>query len=205
MLWEGCESGITDQVQKAIQELSKHGVQIIEAQAPQIKEAIELFQIGSIPGMELKEFLTSELPDWIETTDPVVGRRIKDSSSHDTNEFLSRCRAINRISCEIQSYFDKVDLIVSPTVPISPPHVNEVLDITSYASRNLASLRNTSACNLLKLCGISMPAGLDSQGMPVGLQLWGPHSSDEKLLCIAYCFEKILGTSLERIGRLPLH
>ena len=154
--------------------------------------------------MELKEFLTSKLPAWVETADPIVGNRIKDSSSLDTNEFLRRCRVIKNLSRKIQPHFDKADLIVSPTVPISPPHVNEVLDVTNYASRNLASLRNTSAGNILQLCGITLPVGLDSQGMPVGLQLWGPHNSDEKLLCIAHCFEKIHGTSAQRIGYPPL-
>ena len=35
---------------------------------------------------------------------------------------------IKNLSRKIQPHFDKADLIVSPTVPISPPHVNEVLD-----------------------------------------------------------------------------
>ena len=77
-----------------------------------------------------------------------------------------------------------MDLIACPTLPICPPALSEVSEVKEYAPRNVASLRNTVVGNVLGLCGITLPVGLDSAGMPVGLQLLGSHGSDAKLLSI---------------------
>jgi aspartyl-tRNA(Asn)/glutamyl-tRNA(Gln) amidotransferase subunit A len=75
--------------------------------------------------------------------------------------------------------------------------------VEGYAPRNVASLRNTVVGNVLGLCGITLPVGLDASGMPVGLQLLGKHGSDAKLLSMACRIEKILGTSRQRLGIAP--
>ena len=45
------------------------------------------------------------------------------------------------------------------------------------------------------LPAISIPAGFDSHGMPVGLQLIGPPRGEAKLLAIAAIIEREVGTS----------
>ena len=67
----------------------------------------------------------------------------------------------------------------------------------------MASLRNTTVGNLLGLCGITLPVGLDASGMPVGLQLLAKHGNDAKLLTIACRLETILGTPRQRLGLAP--
>jgi len=45
-------------------------------------------------------------------------------------------------------------------------------------------------CNLTGLPGLAVPAGLDEQGLPVGLQIVGPLWSELKLLEIARVLEQ---------------
>ena len=202
-LWEGCEAGITETVEDAISELSRSGVRVVEVPVPESKQAIEFFSMGSVPGIELKEFLQSELPEWLETADPVVGSRIKSSSSVDAAEYLRRLRILKTLGTAVQDHFAKVDLIACPTIPICPPPLSQVSEVEGYVPRNVSSLRNTVVGNVLGLCGITLPVGLDSAGMPVGFQLLGPHGSDAKLLTMACRIEKILGTSRQRLGVAP--
>ena len=159
--------------------------------------------MGSVPGIEIKEFIQSEIPAWLETTDPVVGTRIKSSSSVDAGEYLRRLRVLKKLSASVQQHFEDVDLIASPTVPITPPLLADVSEVEGYVPRNMASLRNTTVGNLLGLCGITLPVGLDASGMPVGLQLLAKHGNDAKLLTIACRLEKILGTARQRLGIVP--
>ena len=202
-LWDGCEPGIAEIVEEALGELGRAGVRMVESTVSETEQAIELFRIGSVPGIELKEFLMSNLPSWIETADPVVGSRIKSSSSVDAGEYLRRLRVLKKLASDVQSHFETVDLIACPTLPISPPALAEVSAVEGYAPRNVASLRNTVVGNVLGLCGITLPVGLDASGMPVGLQLLGKHGSDAKLLSMACRIEKILGTSRQRLGIAP--
>ena len=48
----------------------------------------------------------------------------------------------------------------------------------------------TVSVNIAGLPGISIPCGVDKEGMPVGMQLIGNKFEEEKLLNIAYVFEQ---------------
>ena len=97
-----------------------------------------------------------------------------------------------------------MDVIACPTLPITPPPLSEVSEVAGYGPKNVRALRNTVVGNVLGLCGITLPVGLDAAGIPVGLQLLARHGSDARLLAIAYRIEQILGNARERIGQPPL-
>jgi aspartyl-tRNA(Asn)/glutamyl-tRNA(Gln) amidotransferase subunit A len=48
----------------------------------------------------------------------------------------------------------------------------------------------TITCNLAGLPGISIPAGTNSQGLPIGIQLLGNHFQEASMLRAAHHFEK---------------
>jgi aspartyl-tRNA(Asn)/glutamyl-tRNA(Gln) amidotransferase subunit A len=47
----------------------------------------------------------------------------------------------------------------------------------------------TVTTNLAGLCGISVPCGMDREGLPIGLQLLGPSLGEEQLLRTAHAYE----------------
>ena len=53
----------------------------------------------------------------------------------------------------------------------------------------------TVTANHAGIPGLSVPAGLDSQGLPIGIQLLGPDFSEAKLLQIGRAFEMVTGTA----------
>ncbi|NIF52864.1 indoleacetamide hydrolase [Burkholderia sp. Ax-1724] len=56
-----------------------------------------------------------------------------------------------------------------------------------------AFLRNTDPASTSGIPGLSLPAGISANGLPVGLELDGPLGSDRRLLAIGIVFERILG------------
>jgi aspartyl-tRNA(Asn)/glutamyl-tRNA(Gln) amidotransferase subunit A len=40
------------------------------------------------------------------------------------------------------------------------------------------------------MCGISVPCGFDAAGLPIGLQLMGPHLGEETVLRAAHAYEQ---------------
>jgi len=65
-------------------------------------------------------------------------------------------------------------------------------------------LRNTCIGNVLGLCGLTMPVGLDKANMPVGLLLTAKPFSEVRLLSVAAQIEKVLGNAKQRLGTAPL-
>ena len=48
----------------------------------------------------------------------------------------------------------------------------------------------TITLNLAGMCGISVPCGFDKGGLPIGLQLIGPHLGEERILRTAHAYEQ---------------
>ncbi len=199
-LWEGCDPGICETVDNAIKELSQAGVRAIEATLPEVTPAIELLKIGSVAAAEIDEMLEATAPGSRDTLDPLVSSRIKEGGSISASEYLRRRRELRSLSRTANARFEDCQVIVSPTVAITPPKVSDVQTIETYRPKNLGMLRNTCGANYLSLCAITIPIGLDNAGMPVGLQLMAKHNHDESLLAIASCMEKILGSGASRLN-----
>jgi indoleacetamide hydrolase len=58
----------------------------------------------------------------------------------------------------------------------------------------VAFLRNTDPASVAGIPGLSLPAGMKQEGLPVGIELDGPTGSDRRLLAIGVAFEQVLGS-----------
>ena len=91
----------------------------------------------------------------------------------------------------IKQAFDRAfaacDVILAPAAPTTAPKLGESLQdpIQMY----LGDIY-TVAVNLAGLPGITVPCGMDHQGLPVGMQLIGDCFQEKKILRAAYAFER---------------
>lgn len=83
--------------------------------------------------------------------------------------------------------FERYDVILAPAAPTTAPKLKESLKdpIQMYLSDIY-----TIAVNLAGLPGISLPCGMDSKGLPIGMQLLGDCFQEKKLIRVAYTFER---------------
>ena len=90
---------------------------------------------------------------------------------------------------EFEKAFEKYDVLLTPTSP------TVAFDIGSKSSNPLEMYLSdicTVSVNIAGLPGISIPCGVDSNNMPIGMQLIGPRFGEEKILNAAYKFEQEL-------------
>ena len=90
---------------------------------------------------------------------------------------------------EFNKAFEKYDVILTPTSP------TVAFDIGSKSNNPLEMYLAdicTVSVNIAGLPGISIPCGVDKQGMPIGMQLIGNKFEEDKLLNIAYAFEQAI-------------
>ena len=88
---------------------------------------------------------------------------------------------------EFSKLFEKYDVLLTPTSP------TVAFDIGSKSNNPLEMYLSdicTVLVNIAGLPGISVPCGVDNQGMPIGMQLIGERFSEETLLNAAYTFEQ---------------
>ena len=99
------------------------------------------------------------------------------------------------IKQDFERAFAEVDVVLSPTSPTTAFRIGEKVD--DPLAMILTDIFTTSA-NLAGLCGISIPCGFDSGGLPIGLQLLGPSLGEEKILRAAYAYEQSTTWRLRR-------
>ncbi len=198
--WSECEPGISESVMAALKALEAKGATIVEISFPEFNAANALYMEGKIVPPEAAAFVDNRLPDWLDRLDPLIGDRIRGASGVTAPEYLgalSRRRQLIELAAERMR---TIDVLATPTVTISPPLLADIEDPATYTRANRLVSRTTNPANVLSLCAISMPCGLDGNGMPVGLQLIASGGDDERLLAYAYAAEGVLGTALDRLG-----
>ncbi len=88
---------------------------------------------------------------------------------------------------DFQQAFEQCDIIASPVTPTPAWKIGELTD--DPLSMYLSDIFTLSA-NLAGVPGISVPCGFSKDGLPIGLQLMGPHFAEGILLKVAYNFEQ---------------
>ncbi len=91
------------------------------------------------------------------------------------------------IKQEFEKLFEEYDLLITPTSPTVAYNIGTKSN--NPLEMYLADLCTVSV-NIAGLPGISIPCGVDKQGMPVGLQLIGKPFGEETLLQAAYTYEQ---------------
>lgn len=83
--------------------------------------------------------------------------------------------------------FQQVDVIAAPTSPTTAFKIGEKVD--DPLSMYLADVF-TLPLNLSASCGLSVPCGFDSKGLPIGLQLIGNTLQETTILNAAHAYEQ---------------
>ncbi len=109
------------------------------------------------------------------------------SSGYYDAYYLKALKVKALIKKAFDTAFEKYDLILGPVAPTTAPKLGESLadPIQMY----LGDIY-TIAVNLAGLPGISVPCGVDSRGLPIGLQLIGDCFQEKKLFRAAYTYEQ---------------
>jgi aspartyl-tRNA(Asn)/glutamyl-tRNA(Gln) amidotransferase subunit A len=101
--------------------------------------------------------------------------------------YLKALRVRRRIAEDFDRAFEKVDALLTPTAPSAAFSLGEKSDdpVAMYLNDIF-----TVTVNLAGLPGMSLPAGLDAKGLPLGLQLIGRALDEGTLFALGGALEK---------------
>ena len=120
------------------------------------------------------------------------------SSGYYDAYYLKALRVKAMIRKAFDDAFSKYDLILGPVAPTTAPKLGESL--SNPLKMYLGDIYTISV-NLAGLPGISVPCGVDSQGLQIGMQLLADSFEEKKLIQAAYTYEKIRGEFGKKEGR----
>ncbi len=216
--WGGNSRRTADEIRKGIQGLRigilKHYFynRLQPAVRTSVSAAVRIFEeIGAeiaevdLKGMDKTAQLAAEITadealayheKWLEHRSRDYGEdvrsRLESSRKASAVTYIQAQQARLTYSENMAAAFEKVDILLAPTLPIVAPLIDEN-DVQIGRSREdvrIALLSLTRPGNLSGLPAISVPCGYSSEGLPVGLQLIGRRLSETTLLRAAYAYEQ---------------
>jgi Asp-tRNA(Asn)/Glu-tRNA(Gln) amidotransferase A subunit family amidase len=128
-------------------------------------------------------------------------RMLENPATAEKAEAATRARL--ELALEYDNLFEKeqISALVYPTVPVLPPpirpegdDVTDTIELNGKAVRQFdIAMRNTHGASVIGVPALSIPAGLSSSGLPVGLSLSARANRDGTLLGLALSVEDVLG------------
>jgi len=205
---EGMPKEIEDLWQKGINIIKEAGAEIVNISLPNTKYALPAYYIvapaeassnlarydGVKYGFRSKG---ENLIDMYEKTRSegfgnevkrriMIGTYVLSSGYYDAY-YLKAQKVRKLIKNDFDEVYKKVDAILTPSTPSSAFKIGEKTNdpVSMYLNDIF-----TVPINLAGLPAISIPAGIDSKGYPLGLQIIGKAFEEQNILNIAYSIEK---------------
>ena len=209
LIGEGLSEDVSKAIQNAIDTYKAQGAEVVEISLPNIKHSIGIYYIlataecssnlARFDGVryghrtaDAKNLLELYCKSRAEGFGPEVKRRIMLGtyalSSGYYDAYYKKALQMRRVVHEdFLKAFSQVDVLIAPTCP------NTAFDLGSKTEDPLAMYLTdiaTIGANLSGIPAISIPAGFDKDGMPIGLQIMAPQLAEAKLFNFAYKFEQ---------------
>jgi aspartyl-tRNA(Asn)/glutamyl-tRNA(Gln) amidotransferase subunit A len=153
------------------------GARVTEARVP-VDLSDVMVKNGRIIAAEAYAFHRAYIEDDALPIDPWVRKRTLGGKTVGAAEYGELLEARRRAAADFATWMRGCDALLTPTLPITALPLSDVDETTTP----LATF--TRAANYLGACALSLPAGLSSEGLPMGVQLIGAPFADALLLRI---------------------
>ena len=203
--FQGVVPEVLDAVENSITAMAKAGAEVSEFEVPDLAYglgaifAIELASSTNYHDQRLRSGEAAQLA-------PDVRLLVEMGRLVSAPDYLQAERFRQRLGLQFAEVFDNVDVIISPTLPLTawPVGEREVSIDNQIESVLAVSWRLTYPWNLLGLPAISLPCGVDTNGLPIGLQIAGPALGEAAVLRCASFAERSVGGPMARQDPLPI-
>jgi aspartyl-tRNA(Asn)/glutamyl-tRNA(Gln) amidotransferase subunit A len=121
---------------------------------------------------------------------PFTRARIESGAKISAASYIQGRRELDRLRRAVEETFATVDLLITPTTPVPPATIGDAKLDTPPAAGVPSSLRNTAPFDIYGVPTISIPCGFTSSGLPIGIQISGPHFGELQVLALAHSYEQ---------------
>jgi len=205
----GAAPGVVKAVEAAVGEFRKLGCETVEVSLPNMKLSVPVYYVlapaeassnlarydGVRYGYRAPEY-TDLLDMYRKTRAQGFGQEVKRriligtyvlSHGYYDAYYIQAQRVRRLIARDFAEVFKRCDVIMGPTSPTTAFRIGEKMgDPVQMYLNDIYTI----PANLAGLPGLSIPCGLDGEGLPVGLQIVGNTFAEAKMLGIAHQYQR---------------
>jgi len=191
---------VRDAVARAAAVFSDLGADVTEV-GPLIAPLRERFERYWLAGFAYR---TASIPEADRALmDPGLRALAEDGLKLSLSDYYAGAEARVALGNEMSQFHQHHDLLLTPTMPTSPPPVETVYHSAQF-DRFDRAVPFTLPFNLTGQPAASVPCGLCDQGLPIGLQIVGPRFAEATILKAAAAFEQAVPAPKIRSGPLSV-
>jgi aspartyl-tRNA(Asn)/glutamyl-tRNA(Gln) amidotransferase subunit A len=116
--------------------------------------------------------------------DPWVRKRTISGKAIATADYIDELARRQQVAAEFAAWMQGRDALLTPTLPIT------ALPLADVDENKTTLATFTRAANYLGACALTLPAGVGSDGLPIGVQLIGAPFADGTLLRIGHSVQQ---------------
>lgn len=132
-----------------------------------------------------------DLPD-LSLLDPINAAMVRASTRISAADYVRAVNAIRNHSRAVVAFWDDHDILLTPTLTQPPVEIGRFADPELGWSEALDWLTFTYPFNCTGQPAISLPLGMSSEGLPLGVQLVGPPRGEMTLLSLSAQLERAM-------------
>lgn len=189
----GVARNLADDLEPAVAACFESAIQILVQGVAYVEDIrVEVEPAWNVRNFEIFHYHRQMFEHTPELYDPRTLDRVRSSAGVKEIDYF-RQRESLKAGSPVDSTFDKLDLILSPTIPVSAPLLSDLEAMESatlrvYEVKSL--LRNTLPFSFLWWPSVSVPCGFTNTGLPVGLQISGRPGDDWRVLQLAEAYQE---------------
>jgi len=179
-----------------------HALRVMESLVAEIKDVrLDVAMDRKLQAAESYAYHAENVAKTPELYQPETLRRIRTGEKVTATEYIRQRRELDEVRHGIHEVFADVDVLVTPTTPIPAPAIADLkANADALRPAELKLLRNTRPFNVWGLPAISVPCGFTESGLPLGLQIAGPHWREDLVLRLAHAYEQATAWHERRCG-----
>ncbi len=181
---------MADVVARFVADVAALGWEIVEAE-PDFTDADECF--AAIRSFLFANGKFGYLDEQLIETKPTIQEEFARGRAMSSADVAAAHRQLGQLWRSGVDFFNDVDLLLAPVTQMSPFDVDTEfpMEVDGVAcERYIDWMRSCCRITALGVPALSLPAGFDRGGMPVGVQLIGRHHGDLDLLDLAATLEE---------------
>ena len=122
---------------------------------------------------------------------PETLKRIQGGADITAPAYIAARERLAQIRRHAGRIFDGVDILVTPTSPVPPYRIGDLLaEMSTLRRKEIQMLHNTRPFDGFGLPTVSVPIGFTKDGLPIGMQITGPPWGEATVLRLAHAYEQ---------------